>query len=74
MTNSTTPSNEARSIASEVTETHIAGQGPLHNALRQAEIDRNARFLDDVASTLGLNLADLAQTLEAGRAKKALAA
>lgn len=74
MPKSTSPSNEARNIARKATRTNIIGQSALHTALREAEIDRNSRFLDDVASTLGLNLSDLATKLEAKDSNKALAA
>lgn len=56
---------DARRIAQSLTRTGIAGKSVMHNAMREAEIERNAALIADLAKATGLSLAELAESVAA---------
>ena len=61
----------ARRIAASLTDSSIPGRTALHEALRQAEIDRNADLIARLAAEAGLSLAGIEASLEARRSQAA---
>lgn len=62
----TTPSTNARLIAEKLNVSDIPSErSPLHAAVRTAEIEKQAIFLDALAEQTGFNLADTAKSFAA---------
>lgn len=57
--------SDARRIAQNLTRSSIAGHSPMHQAMREAEIERNAALISDLARAAGLSLTEIAQSVEA---------
>ena len=54
---------DARRIAQSLTRTGIAGQSVMHHAMREAEIERNAALIADLAEAAGLSLSEIARSV-----------